>query len=218
MNYKLVYARRKTISLQINQNGEIVVRAPRCVSQKYIDQFILSKGVWITKSLEKVSARSPKPKEFVEGELFLYIGTTYPLRILEGYRRRIELSEAFYISKFFAPKAKNLFEVWYKDQAKLLFQQRATYFAQIMNVNFKKVTIRTASTRWGSCSSLGNINFTWRLIMAPLSIIDYVVVHELAHIRHKNHSVTFWKFVEQHCPDYKSARKWLNVNGNTLKI
>jgi predicted metal-dependent hydrolase len=116
------------------------------------------------------------------------------------------------------PKAPELLAAWYKDQARLILPERTNYFAHQFGLKVRSIRITSARTRWGSCSRLNALSFTWRLVMAPLEIIDYIVVHELAHIAEKNHSRAFWSQVERMLPDYHYRRKWLKNNGRLLDL
>ena len=111
-----------------------------------------------------------------------------------------------------------LFTAWYKQQARWVLAERVEWFASRFKFTFTQVRISSARTRWGSCSNRGSLSFTWRLVMAPLEVVDYVVVHELAHLRIKNHSPAFWKKVESILPDYKARQKWLKTNGGLLAL
>ncbi len=104
----------------------------------------------------------------------------------------------------------------YMETARDIFTQKTAYYARIMGVTYGRITIREQKTRWGSCSAAGNLNFNWRLILAPEPVLDYVVIHELAHRREMNHSKAFYDVVESVLPDYKEARKWLRQNGDSL--
>ena len=101
-------------------------------------------------------------------------------------------------------------------RAKEIFPERTAYFAKRMGVTYNRITIREQKTRWGSCSSAGNLNFNWRLVLAPREVLDYVVIHELAHRREMNHSAAFWRIVEAEMPDYRKYRDWLKKNGSFL--
>jgi len=107
---------------------------------------------------------------------------------------------------------------WYKKEARTKYKERVEHYRKKLGVSYNKIFIRDQKTRWGSCSSKGNLNFNWRLIMAPLSIMDYIVVHELVHLIHPNHGRDFWKLVESVIPDYKEKKQWLRINGYRLKI
>ena len=216
MDIQIIYSQRRTVSLMVNREGQVMVRAPKHTPLRFIEGLIEKRRDWIRQALEHYY-RNPG-KQFTEGELFLYLGKEYPLRVLDGYRSRLVFENAFYISRVKLPAAKKLFQDWYRQQAKEILQKRTAYHANNMGLRFKKITIRDTSSRWGSCSSAGNLNFSCRLIMAPPEIADYVVVHELAHLQHQNHSKQFWQLVGRYCPDYLQKRKWLHANGNSLRV
>ncbi len=127
-------------------------------------------------------------------------------------------ADGFLMEREALPKAAQVFAAWYRAQARSLIEERVRYFAARCGFSYRKVKITSARTRWGSCSSKGTLCFTWRLVMAPPECIDYVVVHELAHLRVKNHSPAFWREVGAILPDYKARRKWLRVNGRLLTL
>lgn len=104
----------------------------------------------------------------------------------------------------------------YRDKAREIFEQKVSYYAQMMGVSYGRIAIRDQKTRWGSCSGEGNLNFNWRLIFAPAGVLDYVVVHELAHRKEMNHSPRFWRVVEDTMPEYRKYQKWLKENGRGL--
>ncbi len=218
MEYKIIFSKRRTVALMVNRDGQVVVRAPKRVSVKFIGGLINKKRDWIKKAIEHHLSHL-KTTQFAEGEMFLYLGQQFPLHISNDYRRRLVFEDkVFYISRFKLGQAKKLFEVWYKRQAQIILAERVKYYVGQMGVGFNKMTIKSSMTRWGSCSSAKNINFSYRLIMAPMEIIDYVVIHELAHLKHQNHSAGFWQFVSQFYPTYSQARKWLRQHGHLLKI
>jgi len=115
-------------------------------------------------------------------------------------------------------KGELYFTKWYKERAGEVISRRVQEYAQKYNFMPRQVKINSARTRWGSCSSNGTLNFTWRLVMAPLEVIDYVVIHELSHLRVRDHSRKFWKVVEAVDPEYKKKRKWLRENGDKLNL
>ncbi len=216
MDFTIIYSNRKTISLSVNREGNLVVRAPRRATLTYIQNLIHQRQDWIAKAIEQ--QQSSVKKIYAEGELFLYLGREYPLHVLEGFRSRVVFDEAFYISKFKLPQAKKLMIAWYRHEAQRLLNERVMYFAARMGLQYKKITIRDTSSRWGSCSSKGNLNFSFRLVLAPPAVLDYVVVHELAHLRYLNHSQSFWELVLSVCPEAKTFRRWLKDNGQRLQV
>ena len=124
----------------------------------------------------------------------------------------------FYLSINHLQSAEKIFLEWYRQQALQKISERVRFYYAITNLKYHKIKISNAKKRWGSCSSQGNLNFSWRLIMAPLEVIDYVVVHELVHLEEKNHANRFWNKVEKILPDYKIQKKWLKENGHNLKL
>jgi len=116
------------------------------------------------------------------------------------------------------PQAESLFTTWYKKQARKVLTGRVKFFANKYDFKVRKIRISSARTRWGSCSQKGTLSYTWRLVMAPSNVIDYVVVHELCHLKEMNHSKAFWLQVEAILPDYKQRRKWLKDKGKFLAL
>jgi len=151
----------------------------------------------------------------------IYLGTLYETRVeiipdaapmvrLENGILTIQTTDA----ETFAPKT--ILESWYRSQAETIFAEKSKAWGEKMSVQFQKITIKDQKTLWGSCSSKGNLNFCWRLIKAPEPIVDYLVVHELAHLIHMNHSPEFWGLVMLWCPEYKNHRKWLNDHKDAI--
>ena len=122
------------------------------------------------------------------------------------------------LSRDALPKAPLVFKNWYRQQAAKILAERSQWYASRHGFAYQKIRISSALTRWGSCSSKGTLSFTWRLVMAPIPVIDYVVVHELVHLQVKNHSKEFWGRVELIMPDYKQKIKWLKENGHLLRL
>ncbi len=216
---KLVRAKRRTIALIIERDGSLTVRAPMRAPQILIHQFIREKADWITRAREKIKSIVIIPaKQYVDGETFLFLGSSFNLKLVKPQRPSLQFDNGFTLSHTAQPKGELTFTNWYKKQAHEIISKRVNHYAQKYNFTPKHVKITSAKTRWGSCSSNGSLNFTWRLVMAPLDVIDYVVVHELAHLRVKNHSSKFWNEVADIYPDYKKQRKWLREYGENLNL
>ena len=181
MQIRVIRSRRRTIAIEINQDLQVIVRAPIGMRQAEIQAFVESKTDWITKHLEKMRNR----KQSGEGQ---------------GERPAMSAEELQELA----------------DQARRVIPQRVAYYAGIVGVTYGRITIRSQKTRWGSCSSGGNLNFNCRLMKAPTSVLDYVIVHELCHRLEMNHSSRFWALVEQVMPDYQVHRKWLREHGSSL--
>jgi hypothetical protein len=214
--------RRKTISLHIKEDGKIVIYTPYCTPKWEIEKFIEEKESWI---IGKISEREKRTKEvektFLSGEKFLYLGEWYPLEIQESSNRGAPLTLAF--GKFILShdrigEARDLFCHWYKKEAKEKITERVDHYGNRFQLLPEGIKITSARSRWGSCSRDNRLSFSWRIIMASLTIIDYVLIHELVHIREKNHSQKFWNYLESVLPDYRKHRSWLRENGHLLQL
>jgi predicted metal-dependent hydrolase len=220
INLTIIRSRRKTFALIINSDGTLTVRAPLRATRAQIDTLIQQKAGWIRAKQTQMMAAGERirPKQYREGERFLFLGKAYPLFLVDDSRPALRLDDRFYLSRLRLPDAPAVFEAWYRAQARRVITERVHHYADRNGFAFKRVGITGAKTRWGSCGPAGTLNFSWRLVLAPLDVIDYVVVHELAHLEIKNHSRLFWEKVEALMPDYKERRKWLKDNGHTLSI
>lgn len=218
--HQIIRSPRKTISLTIQPDGKLLVRAPLHTPTRIIEELVNSKSDWVISRQKAVLAalKNKKSKQFIEGETFLFLGQAYPLTIIPHSRERLTFDHQFKLASRAQPKALQVFEKWYKNQAMLVFSERTAWFAKRYGFKYKKINITSARTRWGSCSSRGSISFTWRLIMAPLSVIDYVIIHELVHTVERNHAHSFWEKVAAIMPDYKDKKAWLKKNGVMLNL
>lgn len=149
---------------------------------------------------------------------FLFLGKKYPVSIRQNAKSIVELSDKLYIASSNPIRIKRYLEVWYKQQARIIIQKRLNHYARISKLHFNTMSITDAQTRWGSCSSQKNLHFNWRLVMAPVEVIDYVIAHELAHLVEMNHSRQFWETVRKMFPLYRQYRTWLKRYGDTLNI
>jgi len=216
---KLIRAKRRTIALIIERDGSLTVRAPKRATLKDIHGFVEEKADWIIRSRAKMQAIIAIPvKQYMDGECFPFLGADYELRLVPPQRPALKFDGGFTLSVSARERGEQAFIKWYKTQALTIFTERVNHYAALHGFEPRQIKVNSAKTRWGSCTSKGTINFTWRLVMAPLEVIDYVVLHELAHLKIKNHSPKFWKFVESICPDYNRQRKWLKEHGEKLNL
>jgi len=206
--------------MYINDDAVLIVRAPFGTSEENINKVVLKYKDRLQKTQEEVRLRNLKfnKKEFVDGERFLYLGNYYNLKLTDDPEILLDFKEEFLLSKKYLLYAKNIFIIWYKERAYEKISQRVRWYAQKNGFEYNKINITNAQKRWGSCSHQGNLSFSWRLIMAPLSIIDSVVVHELVHLEVKNHSKVFWNKVRSLDPEYKEHKDWLKSNGYLLRL
>jgi predicted metal-dependent hydrolase len=215
---KLIRSRRRTIGLQIASDARLIVRAPYFASENLIHKLIRQKESWIRLKQDYFKQRQSKVlvRRFQPGEEFLFLGKVYPLVVSEDLPKAIALDGDLKIAQVALAHAKEHLENWYKTQAFDYIAQRVKYYAQITGLSCRMVKVNRAQTRWASCSRKDTLNFTWRLIMAPQRVVDYVIVHELMHLKQRDHSHKFWAEVAKIIPDYKQDERWLKQNGHLL--
>jgi hypothetical protein len=216
--------RRKTISLQISNNSEVTICAPYFTPAGEINRFVREKQNWIQRAIQKQKEALflTKEKKYTTGELFYYLGESFPLEVFfeESARKGLVFwSNRFYLnSPDTAVDGMSFFVSWYKTKAREHLSQRVDFFSRKLGLLPRKVKITSAERRWGSCSEDNNLSFGFRLIMVPPAVIDYVVVHELMHIKEKSHSARFWKLIEAVMPEYKMHRRWLKEDGEKVVL
>ncbi|MGB9749485.1 MAG: M48 family metallopeptidase [Caldisericia bacterium] len=217
---KIVRSKRKSFCIEIGEFGEIILRVPNKARNFEINNFLKKHSNWIYKKLRIVEKRKEnlKPKNFEDGETFLFLGQSFELKIVENQKESLIFKDKFYLSKKYLDKAKDAFIKFYKNRAKEVISQRVDYYSKMNSFKFNKIKINSATKRWGSCTSKGNLNFSYRLIMAPIEIIDYVVIHELVHLVDKTHSKSFYEKISKILPEYKKSIEWLNKYHYLLKI
>lgn len=217
--YKLIRSKRRTLALMIAADATLVVRAPAHTPLDTIEQFVGKNTDWIKRTLARLHKRPQvKQKGFLSGEEFLFMGKSYPLEVQNDTLQPLHLRDGFILNAKERSRGRELFIEWYKKEAKGIITARVEGWARRFGLAYKSVNITCANRRWGSCAPNDHLNFSWRLVMAPIEVIDYVVVHELAHITHKNHSRRFWNRVNAMYPDYKDAKTWLRENEGMLNL
>ena len=210
IDYTLTRSKRKTVIIYVRSSG-VDIRAPLRMPMHEIDRFVASKEKWIKSRLVRTQEQAVQRENFNldYGDMILYRGKLYPIAQKAG-NRAVFVDETFYVPPGLSPdEIKAACVKIYKKLAKLDINEKVQYFAGRLSVKPTAVKINSAKTRWGSCSAKKSLNFSWRLIMADDDVIDYVVVHELAHIIELNHSNRFWSIVEGILPDYKENQKRL---------
>lgn len=218
---KIVYSKRKTLAIIVDNKANVIVRAPLRTPKKSIERFVNEKKGWISAKKQEILAKLEEipHRRFIENEHILFLGNEYEVSFIDGMLYPVIFDDRkFLISANYKDHAREILEMWYKKKAKMLFYDKAIDYSQAMNVEFNKVKISNAEKRWGSCSTKKNINLSWKLIMAPEKVIDYVIIHELAHLIELNHSRRFWNIVENIDPDYHYSICWLKENGHLLTI
>lgn len=215
---QIIKSFRKTISMKFNNLWELVIKAPYFTSDKTINNFIEKNQSWIEKTknnlLEKI-------KIFDFGEKFFYLWNEYVL-LSDWVSEKIKFDWInFYLSEKHKNKIKEKLLEFYKMKSSFYIKTKVIELASVNDLHYNTIKITSAKTRWGSCTSKKNLNFSFRLIMSPKSTIDYVIVHELAHLLEMNHSPKFWYnvgvfFEKLDVWNYKEHQKWLKINWNKL--
>ncbi len=201
----------------------VQVIVPKNLPQKEIDDLLKQKSDWIRKKMIiQQSVPLSKPKEFVYGESFTYLGRNYRLKVLTGQLQPVKLKQGYLQvtvpmeQKSDQALIRKLLQDWYLDRASEKLEQKTVKYAQQIGVQPSKIRVREYKSRWGSCSVRGEVSYNWRIIISPNPVVDYVVVHELCHLIHHNHSKQYWNQVRSIVPDYQSKRDWLKTNAGLL--
>ena len=218
-NYKIIRSRRRTVGLQVTPEANLIVRVPSKMSVASIHEMVRQKLPWIRRKQRFVREHylPAVPKVFAAGEKFLFLGEAYELFVVPGaYGPLIFNEKGFFLREGCRSLAKWLFRDWYAKQAEELLSARVRHYAGLIGACYSKIKISNAKGRWGSCSSKGVLNFSWRLVMAPRDVVDYVVVHEVVHLEELNHSKRFWEKVRALAPDHARAKRWLILHHLSL--
>lgn len=218
--YKVVRSRRRTLVLTIDEDGVLTVRSPHFVSDVDIRRIVDGKKSWILEKqrLHALKQSESKSAVYVDGGEFLFFGKRFTLRVIQNADKVFEFKNGFYLDSRFLSGAREIFVNWYKKELLKFLYYRVEFFSRKLNVSYKKISVSNSTKCWGSCSKKGYLNFSWRLAMAPLNIIEYVVVHEVSHLVEANHSKKFWNLVASYIFDHEFKRKWLNKNGHMLNL
>lgn len=214
LHYQLERRQRRTVGLKITQTG-LVIHAPKRISQSQLESIIAQKADWIRRKLESVIANKIPEIQWQHGEQLLFLGNPITLTVEHNPRSKaveyepgvLQLGMPNHDPSLIARKVIQ----WYKKEAMTDFTRRLEIFSSKLGVSFSSLALSNAASRWGTCNSKKEIRLNWRLLQAPPHIINYVVCHELAHIKEMNHSAKFWTIVGSIFPDYRTAEKELKA-------
>lgn len=206
--------KRRSITVHVEPDGKIVVKAPFFTTRGMIDSLLHKHDAWIQKKQQQFQNRAAAQSTHT----YFYLGKKYQLALRTAQKSVVELSDKLYVASSNKTLAKKHLTSWYKQQARKIIVERVHHYSQLAGLHFNSVALSSAETRWGSCSSQKNLHFNWKLVMAPLPVIDYVVTHELAHLTQMNHSRDFWETVRKMFPLYREHRTWLKRNGHMLYV
>jgi predicted metal-dependent hydrolase len=223
---EVVRSIRRTAALHIVGN-DLQVRIPEHLEDERVAAILQQKRPWIRGKVAALKRVSPhRSKELVSGESFPYLGRHYRLKVQEGYQVGVCLSGG-YLKATIRPteqgahrtlRIQQYLQNWYRSRALERLQEKTHRYAQQIGVSATGVSVRNFRSRWGSCDKRGQVVFNWNIIKAPHSIVDYVVIHELCHLIHPNHSKDFWQVVASHDPAHTEHKQWLRNTGSSLLL
>jgi len=216
---------RRTAHLVVTPANQVILTVAKRTPPEMISEILKKKTPWVLGKLHRNSqVKGTGKKEFVNGEAFPYLGRNYRLKIgkakaepsvhIVSGRIQVMLNG----SKISKRSVRSALQAWYVERAQEKIRDRLTVYEKRIAVTPSAVHIRNLKSRWGSCTSRRQISFNWRIILAPISIVDYVIVHELCHLIHHDHSKDFWRSIERILPDYEERKEWLRVNGGQLEM
>jgi predicted metal-dependent hydrolase len=215
--------RVKSASIDVEDNL-VKVTVPKNLSDERIEELIKGRLLWIKQKLAlQASAIVSKPKEYVDGEAFAYLGRNYRLKCANGTEESVKLRSGYLNvttknGKRNSEHIKAAIEQWYRTKALSRLVDKNKRYSAILKVEPTSINLKDYKAMWGSCSPKGVVSYNWRIILAPHKIVDYIVVHELCHLIEPNHSSKYWKQVRSVIPDYKNSKEWLKNNGSSLLI
>ena len=230
LEYSLRRSNRKSMGIAIERDGAIIVTAPHQAKFNEIEKFVSEKKIWIYQKLaKKKTLNREKPRrEFVNGQGFLYLGKSYRLKLIDNGKMRSGRSPNvtvlrlwhgyFELAESEKANARNHFISWYRKQIKEQLKARIPRYDKRIEVTVKDTRILDLGHRWASCGRNGVINFNWRSVMAPVWVLDYILVHEMVHLIERGHTDRFWRLVSRVIPDYEEHALWLNENGADLDL
>lgn len=214
-------SKRKRLTITVERDRSVVVHAPEGLSEARIRAVVDSKKRWIEDKQQhpqKFKTREHPPgKELVNGESALYLGRHYRIELIDSRDPKVRFEQKFIIPKWLGAGRRTVLREWYQARAEEKILPRVKLLAQRIGVEYKNARLVDNLYRWGSCTPQNNLHLNWRLIKAPAYVIDYMIVHELAHLREPNHTPRFWNIVQAQCPKMEKAKAWLKEHGQLLE-
>ena len=214
-------AKRRKLTITVERDRSVVIHAPEGTSDEKIEQVVESKRQWIYEKIGHPQKYQDLPhapgKEIVSGESTLYLGRQYRIEVVKVGLTEIQFSQRFLMPDMQTSKQAEILREWYINKAKEKIVPRVKHHASQLGVDIAEVKIVDNRFRWGSCTIKDNVNFSWRLIKAPMFVIDYIIIHELAHLIEANHTPRFWNIVRVQAPTMEKAKAWLKENGQLLE-
>ncbi len=217
---------RQTTDIVIERDGIVTVRPPKRMTPEQVDETVLAKRMWIYRNLAEWRDLNATrvAREWVSGETFLYLGSGYRLQWTDDQNEALKLKDGRFLllrdvfERGGADAARQAFQAFYTEKGLPRIRNRVANFSPKVGVTAGKVQIRDLGHRWASCNREGDLHFHWKCLMAPLTIIDYIIVHELCHLHHRDHSSAFWNELDKVLPDYRQRKDWLRTRGAALTL
>ena len=226
IDFNVIFKKRKTMGIQIDSSGQVKVISPIGISEEDILRIVKTKAKWIIqKQYDIKSINGGKiNREAVNGESYMYLGRNYSLQLVDDKSIK-EISVRLLQGKFIVTtntrnqdKIKLALEKWYREKTLKRVTERIKYYKKYFKEDVTDIKVKEQKKRWASCTWNDELLFNWRCVMAPSNVLDYIVVHEMCHMVHKNHSKDFWNLVGEIMPDYISRKTWLKENGIKLDL
>lgn len=221
IDYALSKSDRRTTSIYIERDGSVSVLAPKPFNMERVEAVLEKKRRWIYRSIAEWEDlnRTRVRREYVNGESFLYLGSGYQLQIVSGQASPLVLKNGkFCLDRAAVDEAPKHFREFYKVKLRKRLESRVSGYANSLGLIPSAIKVLELKNRWGSCSTSGALNIHWKCAMLPLIVLDYVVVHELAHLKYPNHTPAFWRKVEKVMPQYEEQKQWLKFNGAGMSL
>lgn len=219
--YDVVFsAKRKKLTITVERDLSIIVKAPTGTCPEKIKAIVESRKQWLyekTRHTQKYRPPlHPPGKELVNGESLLYLGRSYRLELVDTVDQISLIDNCFLVPKKLEKERGKVFQEWYIEQAKQIIFPRVRHYAECLGVSYNQAKITSSKYRWGSCTPKNNVTFNWRLVKAPIFVINYVITHELTHFLEPNHTPRFWGIIRSQTPQMEKAKHWLKIHGPLL--
>ena len=220
--YRIVRSthRKKAVTLSLDKDG-LTVRVPVRFPAERVREVVRKRGVWVVKrgaQLDEMHAHREPPRRLANGEALRYLGRQYRLKRVESLGEVRLWGGYLEVPQGKTARVREVLEAWYKGRAEAKLPERVALYSLKLGIKPSKLLVRSQQKRWGSCNARGEIRLNWRITMAPMSLVDYVMVHELVHLEHLNHSKAYWQRVGEILPDYRKRRERLEVQGSTFRF
>lgn len=213
--------RKKTVSIFIERDGSVRVLAPETATTEKIENAVKSKEYLIFKKLAKWKElnQGKVNRQFVNGQSFLFLGKNYRLSIVEKQETPLKINRGYFkLDRKYLNKAEKVFKEFYKDKANKKITERLKLIEEKFTLKPKSIKVLDLQNRWASWTPSNTLNFHWKCVMAPVPVLDYIITHEMVHLKYPNHSASFWNELDKKMPNYREYENWLKINGVKMSL